>query len=259
MERCAVVSAFPADHRRRRRSWLSDVLALLVLLVPAGCGSDEAQREANAAAELQDHGGPLEEQIAHLDRAIALAPERAYYWESRAGLYMSLCDNAQALADIDRAVELADRPYLRFKRGLILCRSGRFAEALPEFDMAIGQQPENGQFYRGRALARLALGKAEAAQEDTTVLSLLSPGNIYNYYVRGAVLVALMRYDEAVIDLDRSVAMQSDAIYPLRARAECLDHLGHPLLAAVDREQADKLERMHGPNHWCGYQNTPYN
>ncbi len=254
-----MVSAFPTDHRGRRRSWLSGVPALLVLLVPVGCGYDEAQREASAAAEIADHGGPLEEQLAHLDRAIEIAPERAYYWESRAGLYMSLCDNAQALADIDRAVELADRPYLRFKRGLILCRSGRFAEALPEFDMAIGQQPENSQFYRGRALARLALGEAEAAHEDTTVLSRLSPHNIYNYYVRGAVLVALARYDEALIDLDRSVAMLSDAIYPLRARAECLHHLGHPLLAAVDREQADKLESLYGRDHWCGYQNTPYN
>jgi tetratricopeptide (TPR) repeat protein len=92
----------------------------MALMALAACGRDEAQREAMAAAEIADHGGPLEEQIAHYDRAIELAPERSSYWESRAGLRMSQCDNVRALADVDRAVELADRPYLRFRRGLIL-------------------------------------------------------------------------------------------------------------------------------------------
>jgi superkiller protein 3 len=234
---------------------------VLALLLPqlAGCvEQDAARREAKAAAEIADHGGPLEEQIAHMDRAIELAPERAIYWETRAGLYMSLCDNVRALADIDQAVKLADRPFLRFRRGLVLCRSGRFAEAVPEFDLAIAQQPENSQFYRSRALALLALGEAEAAEEDTRVLFSLDPNRIYNFFVRGAVLMELGRYHQAISDLDRAVEEQSDAFYVFRARAHCLDQLGKTRRAAADRRRADTLERDNGPDHGCNPGTTPY-
>src|SRR4029453_9961960 len=59
-----------------------------------------------------------------------------------------------AESDLDRAIVLADRPYLRFVRGLIRCRAGRCAESLADLDQAIAAQPENAQLYRGRALAR---------------------------------------------------------------------------------------------------------
>ncbi len=254
-----MISAFTTNRRGALRPWLYfGVMALL--LVSAACDflHDDAQREAMAAARIADHGGPLEEQMAHMDRAIELAPGRVEYWETRAGLYMSLCDNARALADIDRAVKLADRPYLRFRRGLVLCRSERFAEAVPEFDLAITQQPENSQFYRGRALALLALGQAEAAREDTRVLFSIDPIRIYNFYVRGVVLMELGLYDQAISDLDRAAEEQSDAFYVFRARAECLEQLGKPGLAAADRERAEKLERENGPDYGCNPRTTPY-
>ncbi len=73
-----MISAFTTNQRGAPRPWLRfGVLALLVLSLLAGCvEQDEARREARAAAVIADHGGPLEEQIAHMNRAIELAPGR---------------------------------------------------------------------------------------------------------------------------------------------------------------------------------------
>lgn len=80
-----MISASETDHSGTLRPWLClGILALLVLPMPAACAfvQDEAQREAMAAAEIADHGGSMEEQMAHLDRAIELAPGRADYRET---------------------------------------------------------------------------------------------------------------------------------------------------------------------------------
>lgn len=69
---------------------------------------------------------------------------------------------------------------------------------------------------------------------------------------------ALADIDQAISDLDRAMEEQSDAFHVYRARAECLEQLGKPQLAAADREQADKLERANVSGDWCNPRTTPY-
>jgi tetratricopeptide (TPR) repeat protein len=212
------------------------VLAGLALIV-LGC-HDEAEREYLAYLRGDEDGSTNEERVAHLERALALEPGRAWYWESRAILRIDGRDFPSARADLDRAIERADRPYLRFLRGLVLCQSGDCAAALPDFDRAIADQPENAQFYRGRALALVAVGRPANALVDADLLVRLDPQHGPAYNARGAALAALGRHGEAIRDFDEAVRRMAEAVYPLRSRAASHEALGNAAKARADREAA---------------------
>lgn len=215
----------------------------VVLLCLANCAPDEARREYFAALRGDEDGSTRAEQLAHIDRAIELAPQRASYWETRAGFREDDLRFLDALADLDRAIELADRPYLRFRRGLVRCRLGEHSVALPDFDAAIAGQPENAQFFRGRALARIELGLVEEATKDAETYFELAPQRGEARYVRGRVFAALGRHREAVVEFDETLRIRPELIYPLFARAASLEALGERELAAADRELAEKQSR----------------
>jgi hypothetical protein len=69
------------DHRQERSPTLHArcVIALLIACLGTGCDTagNEAKREYLNALELTNTGRPLEEQVAHMDRAVRLAPPTA--------------------------------------------------------------------------------------------------------------------------------------------------------------------------------------
>ncbi|MDA0206927.1 MAG: tetratricopeptide repeat protein [Acidobacteria bacterium] len=221
-------------HPRLRR-----ILGPLILLCTAFCGHDEADREYLTALRGEEEDMTREEQIAHIDRAIEISSTRARYWEARAIYRIDLHQFDAALADLDRAVKLAESPYIRFLRGLALCQSGRHAESLADFDAAIAGQPENAQFYRGRALARVEVGMAADALADADHLVALAPQQAASHYARGRSLAALGRDREALAQYDEAIRQRPELVYPLRARADSLERLGETTRAAADRSAAE--------------------
>lgn len=176
------------------------------------------------------------------DHAIALSPGRAWYRETHAIYSIDLHRFAEAHADLDTAITLADRPYLRFLRGLVACEQGDCAGSLADFDLAIAGQPQNAQFYRGRGLARAVVGRHREALQDAERLLKLAPQQGETYYVRGTALSALGRDREAIADFDESLRRRPELIYPLHARAVAYDRLGDSARAAADREEARRRE-----------------
>ena len=210
-----------------------------------GCGPDEAARESLAAARGDEEGLTREEQIAHLDRAIALAPDRLSYRVSRAIAWIDVRQFDRAVQDLSFTLEQREHPYEHFLRGLALCQQGSFLLAIPDFDRAIELQPENSQFYRGRALALLELGRSREALEDAEHLVRMAPRHGKSFYVRGRARHAVGELREALHDLDRAVEMQSDLVYPLLARAETREASGDREGAAADRELAGRMAERH--------------
>jgi tetratricopeptide (TPR) repeat protein len=214
-------------------------LLAFAALAFVACGRDAADREyfAVLAAE-KSQSSPLADRIPHLDRAIALAPGRAIYWEKRGEYRAALGALADAESDLDRALSLGERPYLHYVRGLVRCRARRCAEALADFDLAIGAQPENAQFYRGRALARVAAGQLDGALADAKRLLALAPQDAESLYVHGAALAARGRFEEALADFDETLRRRPELVYPLFARADAHERMGNAGQAAEDRAAA---------------------
>lgn len=209
----------------------------LLVLVLAGCGRDAADREYFAALEGEKTGQPCEVLLPHVERAIALRPDRANYYEKRAGYRTGLGDLAGAQSDLDKAIGLADRPYLRFLRATVLCKLERHSEALPDLDRAIAAQPNNDQFYRVRAIARSKAGMADRALEDGAWMVGHVPQNAESFYARGVALAGLGRSREAIADFDEVLRRRPELVYPLAARAGAFERLGDTTRAEADRAE----------------------
>jgi len=192
-----------------------------------------------------------EEQLRHLDHAISLEPRRAWYRETHAIYEIDLRQFAAAQADLDTAIDLADRPYLRFLRGLVACQQGAYGASLPDFDRAIAGQPKNAQFYRGRSLARSRLGRYRDALEDATRLRSLAPQQGETHYALGVALAGLGRLDEAMRSYDESLRLRPELIYPLRARSKTRSRLGDAQGASEDLEEVARRERESSPLAVC--------
>lgn len=219
------------------------------------CATDPADREYLTALRGENSGMSRVEQIAHIDRAIEMEPARPHYWETRAIYRIDLRAFNRAKVDLDQAVKLQDRPYLRFLRGLVSCQSGRPADALPDFDAAISGQPENSQFYRGRGLARAAVGRADEALNDAERLISLSPQMGESYYTRGIALSKLGRDEEAIREFSEALRRRPELVYALRGRADSYKRMGDPIRAAADNAEAVKKEKEY---KYCAACSDPF-
>jgi len=218
------------------------VLAALVF-GSISCAQDPAEAEYFTALRGEETGMGREQQLAHVERAIALEPRREWYWETHAIYSIDVRDYATAATDLDEAVRLADRPYLRFLRGLVSCQRGHYEASLADFDRAIAEQPKNTQFYRGRSLALARVGRFADALTDARTLLQTVPQQGETYYALGEALTGLGRYREAVQAYDESLRRRPELIYPLRGRAEAYRRMGDEGHSGADLEEASRRER----------------
>lgn len=114
---------------------------------------------------------------------------------------------------------------------------------MDDFDAAIAGQPENAQFYRGRALARAAAGRWESALQDGERLVQLAPQMGESYYSRGVALAGLGRHGEAIREFSEAVRKRPELVYPLRARAASYRMNGGTARADSDEAAARKKEK----------------
>lgn len=227
----------------------------IFLVILPGCAPDPAEREYLTALRGEETGMGREAQIAHLDRAIELAPTRANYYETRAIYHIDLRQFDRARADLDRDVELIDRPYARYLRGLVLCQSDDPRASLADFDAAIAGQPANTQFYRGRSLARAAIGDATGAMADAEHLVATVPQQGESYYARGVARALAGNDRGAIEDFDRAAAIRPELVYVVDARARAYERIGESIAAARDRDAVAKLRSQHAS---CGFCSDPF-
>ncbi len=229
----------------RREAWLLGVGVLALAIGAIGASGafapDEADGELMAFLEGDEDGSTDAQRQAHIDRAIALRPERARYFEVRAMFRFDHADLRGAESDLDQAITLDDRAYLRYLRALTLSELGDPSRALADFDRAIALQPDNTQFYHGRALARIAVGRAMDALADGDQTVRDAPQRGESYFARGAALAALGRDADAIRDFDEALRRRPDLVYPRLARAVSRERLGDEDGARADRAEATRL------------------
>ena len=224
------------------------LIGLVLLWFFPGFGHDRADGEYFAALKGEETGMTRVQQIAHVEEAIRLAPKRGYLYETRAGYWIDLRRFDRAREDLDHAIELVDRPYARFMRGMAACQAGDVARSLGDFDTAIARQPSNGQFYRGRSLARSAVGDSVGALADAERLLTLEPQRAESWYARGVARTRWGRDREAIVDFDRAAAIRPELVYVVEARAQALDRLGDREAA---RRDGDAVARMREEQAGC--------
>lgn len=228
---------------------------LVAAIALAACEQDPAHKAFMRVLKSAEDGSTMEQRLSYIDQAIALAPDRGGYYKTRASLLLTLCRTEEAIANMDRAIELADHPYFRYLRGIMLSRVSQYDAAIDDFDRAIAEQPSNSQFYRGRSLARAGLGDGAGALADAE--RLISQGGLAGHFVyaRGIAHAASGQHELAVADFDAALEARPELQYVFPARAASCQALGRHRRAAADREVVDRNSKMYGD---CGPGISPY-
>ena len=139
-----------------------------------------------------------------------------------ANLYIALAEYDKALADFNKvlSLRLTDRERARVlnSRGYIFNQRHQYDDALADFDAGIALDPENESLVHNRGASFLDHfhQPKNALNDFDRALELTSRDNRpYILESRARALVQLDRYDEAVADLNESLALQDESGRPL--------------------------------------------
>ena len=204
-------------------------------------------------------------------RALDLRPDANYHYVllvNRGGMYFHAGQLDRAIADLEAAIQLNDKPYNAHSDLFqIYQRQGRFDQAALALDRAIERQPDRPELFRARAylVARpqenkgnkgrdLTPAQRTGAIRDLTEAIRLehtnSPQMADDYAERGRLLFASGESAEALAAYDAALRIDSGNLKALRLRTLALLELQRydDVLAACDaflargKPSADLLE-----------------
>jgi predicted O-linked N-acetylglucosamine transferase (SPINDLY family) len=101
-------------------------------------------------------------------------------------------------------------PVLRELLGMALAAQQRYADALPYFQRAVRDQPEDPLFWDNLAFCQIQLGDLSAAEADLREATARHPGSVSTWGMLANTLLSLDRQDDAHAALDRILALQPD-------------------------------------------------
>jgi tetratricopeptide (TPR) repeat protein len=180
-----------------------------------------------------------ERQMADMNRAVELQPEKPDYHRLRAQYRYTKEKFDEALADIDRAIKLDENHVSSHElRGMILLGMQRFDDALAAFDRAGELEPDSAMPYQRRSQLFRQQGDLNKAAEQLSKAIEISPDSIVLLLLRAGVYVELKDYDKALADIEQAIRIQPQVLQPHLMRAE--------IYAVTDRidKAIEDLERL---------------
>jgi Flp pilus assembly protein TadD len=220
------LSQLPSDGQQSKRRRIVGLVWLVVLAMIVSTAITQGPREVgrwHLAKAIKLRGeGEKEAAYEELAAAIKGLPDRPELVLQRAEWELQDGDREEALADCNRAVELAgDSPGALLMRGRLLFKAGEFAKAVEDFKKVEQFSRRSGRPPRDEALNQLAYAQGLAKVELNDALANadraleLKPGNPqildtrgYIHYVRGELDDALKDMNGAVEGIDAELKKQ---------------------------------------------------
>jgi tetratricopeptide (TPR) repeat protein len=187
--------------------------------------AEEATPEQKAEAHALRSAVQKDEakQIEDLNAAVEQLPKKPQYLRVRGQYFYSKQKYNEALADIDKAVQLeADHAATHELRGLILLGLEKYDEAVASFDEAGKLEPSSALPYQHRGELYRQKGDLEKAAQQLSKALELSPDNVATLLVRAAVYYELKQTDKALQDCEQAIRVAPRIAQPYLMRAEIL-------------------------------------
>ena len=118
---------------------------------------------------------------------------------------------------------------------------GEYAEAIADYDRAIGLDPNSANAYFGRAYVKFSLGEDMAAIADYEKAVELDPNDASAHYNCANAKHALGKYAEAIDDYGKAIDLNPNYVKAYYSRAEAKYSLGKYAEAIDDYDEAIKL------------------
>jgi tetratricopeptide (TPR) repeat protein len=169
-----------------------------------------------------------EDQVADLNKAIELQPDKADYFRLRAQHLFEQEKFDAALADVDQALKMGpDHAATHELRGMILLSLDKYDDALQSFDKASELVPEAPLPYQHRGELYRQKGDLQKALEQLTKALELAPDNVATLLVRAGIYYELKQPEKALQDIDAAIKVQPTLAQPHLMKAEILAATNH--------------------------------
>lgn len=136
-------------------------------------------------------------------------PDAALPYSNRAVLYMMKNDNEKAIKDLNMAIRIRPK-YItpHYNRGLLLSKTGRYREAVQDFDFVMQNNPRDIiSVYIERGNAYMYGGNFQKAIEDFNSALRYDPNLPSAFYSRGMSYHYMGKYTEALNDFNELVRL----------------------------------------------------
>ncbi len=192
-----------------------------------------------------------EEALIDLNRVIELKPDYVWAYAHRARTYQDMKRYEESLKDFDKAFELDETKTIikdwQMERGLMFTFMERYAEAIPHYEKAVTQNPEDYLAWYGIVCAKtrlngLAKTQAEIDKLRNMLLSVVTKSaNSVAFYGLSGLAAIENKTDEAIEYLQKAISIDN-------CRADTARHDPVWLNLASDR----RFQALTADNIGCG-------
>lgn len=201
---------------------------------------------AARAARLDGRAQSGAARLQRIERAELTGAALALYYEERA-LVMADAQPAAAAMYLARAIEIEDRPYRRFQRGLLLQQAGDERTALAEFSRALEGEPRNIDILLSTAYAAQHVGDTGLAADLFQRVLTIDPSRSTVREDLGYALMQADREEEAAaafraaildpaVRENETIQERDQRIYRLRRQVEQLERTTYGFVFASYRD-----------------------
>jgi tetratricopeptide (TPR) repeat protein len=175
-------------------------------------------RKNDHAVALKNRGfcqlqvGNLNDAINDLGKAIRTRPGDGDAYFLRGIALLKANQPVQALIDFRQSLELSSEPdvELHYYLAAALEQSGKFTEAIEQYDTAIELDSNHFASRLNRCILLADQGQADLAFEDASVALSINPQHAIAVNSRGAANVLRGKLDEAQADFDLAIELAPD-------------------------------------------------
>ncbi|CAM6003807.1 unnamed protein product [Sphagnum balticum] len=193
--------------------------------------------------------GEEDDALKCVSKAISLFPTPSSYRE-RAGLYMSLNRNKEAMDDAKMAIKLdPNDPETMRILARVLGAQGKRAESLKAYSDAIARKPGNGVFRFDRARLYEQMHEyAKAAADYSVTIANAEKQNRAKYLEdRGLCYIQTKEYKKAISDFTVALACSAGRSKLLRSRALAYKLMGDAAMEKKDLKAAAEMDETFEP------------
>ncbi len=182
-------------------------------------------------------------QIERLLETVRIQPGTASAHFSLGVLYLNRRDFHKASDAFSAAIALEPQDGESWRhRGLARIGLGDFAAARSDLDKAISLDPHDSDGYRARAEAQVELGNFEEALADCTVAVRANGHDAGALHIKGMALAGLKQYKSAITSLNSAINADPNRAEFYADRSRILEALGDRRRAERDRIEAIRLD-----------------
>ena len=182
----------------------------------------------------------FQQAVSDLDEAISLDPTSPDAYLYRGNAYGEMDMYTKAIEDFDKARNLRDGGYfdnLNQAYNSIINRD--FLEALGRATAAINERPRDPIPHTYKGICLYELGKFPEALSAYSKATSIDPDNAELLFNRGLVHLATRKFDMAILDFTKALAIDPTFKNSYEHRAQAYDELGLNDKAASDRKASN--------------------